>query len=138
MAIAVEDLGQLDFSDVADGDLAPVPPGEILAREFLEPLNLKRAVDARRGPFRAHGRVHTAAVRRLCRGRQRGRRLQLAAIEVLHQRTREHPVPALQGTQLLRSSAQGTEEARDLAAGRPPPMPPRAGGWLMVRRVCPP
>ncbi|UHD16899.1 HigA family addiction module antitoxin [Thiocapsa bogorovii] len=40
MAIAVEDLGQLDFSDVANGDLAPVPPGEILAREFLEPLNI--------------------------------------------------------------------------------------------------
>lgn len=40
MAIAVEDLSRLDFSDIADGDLEPVPPGEILAREFLEPLNI--------------------------------------------------------------------------------------------------
>jgi len=40
MAIAAEDLSRMDFSDVADGDLEPVPPGEILAREFLEPLSI--------------------------------------------------------------------------------------------------
>jgi len=38
MSIAVESLHACDFSDVADGDLSPVPPGEILAHEFLEPL----------------------------------------------------------------------------------------------------
>lgn len=40
MTIAVEDLSRMDFSDVAAGDLAPVPPGEVLAREFLEPLGI--------------------------------------------------------------------------------------------------
>ena len=38
MTITVESLHECDFSDVADGDLSPVPPGEILAREFMEPL----------------------------------------------------------------------------------------------------
>ena len=38
MNITVESLHGCDFSDVADGDLSPVPPGEILAHEFLEPL----------------------------------------------------------------------------------------------------
>lgn len=38
MSIAVESLPSCDFSDVAEGDLSPVPPGEILAHEFLEPL----------------------------------------------------------------------------------------------------
>ncbi|NEX23890.1 HigA family addiction module antidote protein [Thiorhodococcus mannitoliphagus] len=38
MSIAVESLHKCDFSDVAEGDLPPVPPGEILAHEFLEPL----------------------------------------------------------------------------------------------------
>ncbi|MEA3641223.1 MAG: hypothetical protein VBE63_14960 [Lamprobacter sp.] len=40
MTIAVEDLNRMDFSDVAAGDLAPVPPGEVLAHEFLEPLGI--------------------------------------------------------------------------------------------------
>ncbi|MEY6431698.1 addiction module antidote protein, HigA family [Thioalkalicoccus limnaeus] len=31
MSIAVESLHACDFSDVAEGDLLPVPPGEILA-----------------------------------------------------------------------------------------------------------
>ena len=38
MSITVESLHECDFSDVAEGDLLPVPPGEILAHEFLEPL----------------------------------------------------------------------------------------------------
>ena len=38
MNITVESLHECDFSNVADGDLSPVPPGEILAHEFLEPL----------------------------------------------------------------------------------------------------
>ena len=29
MAIAAENLSRMDFSDVADGDLEPVPPGEV-------------------------------------------------------------------------------------------------------------
>jgi antitoxin HigA-1 len=40
MAIAAQDLSRIDFSDVADGELEAVPPGEILAREFLEPLSI--------------------------------------------------------------------------------------------------
>jgi addiction module HigA family antidote len=40
MAIAAESLSRMDFSDVADGDLEPVPPGEVLAREFLEPMRI--------------------------------------------------------------------------------------------------
>jgi len=40
MSIAVESLHECDFSDVAEGELAPVPPGEILAHEFLEPLEI--------------------------------------------------------------------------------------------------
>ena len=42
--------------------------------------------------------------------------MQLAAVEVLHQSSRQHAVPALQGRQLLRSLAQRFEEGRDLAA----------------------
>jgi antitoxin HigA-1 len=38
MSLTVESLHECDFSDVAEGDLSPVPPGEILAHEFLEPL----------------------------------------------------------------------------------------------------
>lgn len=40
MTTAVEDLNHIDFSDVAAGDLEPVPPGEILLCEFLEPLGI--------------------------------------------------------------------------------------------------
>ncbi len=40
MTIPVEALGMIDFSDVADADLLPVPPGEILANEFLAPLHV--------------------------------------------------------------------------------------------------
>jgi addiction module HigA family antidote len=38
MAIRIEDLDTLDFSDVADaGKLPPVHPGQILLEEFLKP-----------------------------------------------------------------------------------------------------
>ncbi len=43
MGIPTEDLGNTDFSDVADireGKLPPVHPGEILREEFLDPLGL--------------------------------------------------------------------------------------------------
>lgn len=40
MQIPVEVLSTIDFSDVADADLLPVPPGEILADEFLTPLHV--------------------------------------------------------------------------------------------------
>jgi len=43
MVIRVEDLGSMDFSDVADlsvGRLPPIHPGEILREDFLEPLGL--------------------------------------------------------------------------------------------------
>ncbi|MDQ5910333.1 MAG: antitoxin HigA [Pseudomonadota bacterium] len=41
MTIRIEDLGQIDFSDVAEGSkLPPVAPGEILLEDFLKPLGL--------------------------------------------------------------------------------------------------
>ena len=45
MSIRIEDLGNIDFSDVADvtsGKLAPVSPGEMLTEEFLAPLGLSQ------------------------------------------------------------------------------------------------
>lgn len=45
MSIRIEDLGNIDFSavaDVASGQLAPVSPGEMLAEEFLAPLGLSQ------------------------------------------------------------------------------------------------
>lgn len=43
MSIRIEDIDQLDFSDVADlkaARLGPVHPGEILREDFLIPLGL--------------------------------------------------------------------------------------------------
>jgi len=41
MTIRVEDLASMDFSDVATGEkLSPVHPGEILLKEFLEPMGI--------------------------------------------------------------------------------------------------
>ena len=40
MSINSETLGRMDFSDVADGYLPPVHPGEILREDFLRPLGL--------------------------------------------------------------------------------------------------
>jgi antitoxin HigA-1 len=41
MAIRIEDVGRLDFSDVATGDrIGPVTPGDVLRAEFMEPLGL--------------------------------------------------------------------------------------------------
>ena len=43
MAIHIENLQSMDFSDVADsasGKLAPVHPGEILMEEFLKPMGV--------------------------------------------------------------------------------------------------
>jgi addiction module HigA family antidote len=40
MSINSEVLNEIDFSDVADGSLPPVHPGEILREEFLRPLGL--------------------------------------------------------------------------------------------------
>lgn len=40
MSINSDALGDMDFSDVADGSLPPVHPGEILREEFLRPLGL--------------------------------------------------------------------------------------------------
>ena len=39
MTIRIEDLQDMDFSDVADaGDLPPITPGEILSEDFLKPM----------------------------------------------------------------------------------------------------
>ena len=40
MSIAIEDLNQHDFSDVAEGVLAPIHPGEILLEDFLKPMGI--------------------------------------------------------------------------------------------------
>lgn len=43
MAIKREDLRKTDFSGVVTGSrLAPVHPGEVLLKEFIEPMNLTR------------------------------------------------------------------------------------------------
>lgn len=41
------DAGQVAFDDVAEGELAPVLPGEILREEFLVPLGLSASRLAR-------------------------------------------------------------------------------------------
>jgi antitoxin HigA-1 len=40
MGIRVEDLGNLDFSDMADGQLPPIHPGEVLLEDFLRPMGI--------------------------------------------------------------------------------------------------
>ena len=45
MSIRIEDLGQVDFSDVADlsaGRLPRIHPGEILLEEFLKPMGISQ------------------------------------------------------------------------------------------------
>lgn len=41
MTIRIEELDNIDFSDVAEGKkLSPIHPGEILREEFLKPMNI--------------------------------------------------------------------------------------------------
>ena len=40
MSTMSDDLGRMDFSDVAEGRLPPVHPGDILHDDFLRPLGL--------------------------------------------------------------------------------------------------
>jgi len=41
MGIRIEDISNMDFSDVATGErLEPVSPGDILSHDFMQPLNL--------------------------------------------------------------------------------------------------
>ena len=48
MSIPTEDLGRLDFSDVADPErIGPVTPGEVLREEFMMPLALSGRALAR-------------------------------------------------------------------------------------------
>jgi antitoxin HigA-1 len=43
MSIHIEDIGTMDFSDVAEaGTLPPVTPGEVLLHEFLEPMGISQ------------------------------------------------------------------------------------------------
>ncbi len=43
MAIAREELKHMDFKDVATGKrLAPVHPGDVLMRDFIEPMGITR------------------------------------------------------------------------------------------------
>jgi addiction module HigA family antidote len=48
MAIRIEDVGRLDFSDVATGDrIGPVTAGDVLREEFMAPLKLSARALAR-------------------------------------------------------------------------------------------
>ena len=49
MAIPIEDLDRIDYSDVADGSdlMSPVTPGEILRDDFMEPFALTATALAR-------------------------------------------------------------------------------------------
>ncbi len=40
MTIRIEELQDMDFSDVSEGRLHPVHPGEILREEFLVPMKI--------------------------------------------------------------------------------------------------
>lgn len=45
MSIRIEDMGQIDFSDVADLSAARLPrihPGEILLEDFLKPMGISQ------------------------------------------------------------------------------------------------
>jgi len=43
MNISIEDLHNMDFSDVAEvGNLPPVLPGEILLEEFMKPMGINQ------------------------------------------------------------------------------------------------
>lgn len=62
MKIKRDDLEKIDFSDVCDGaKLAPVHPGEVLLRDFMEPLEVtqhKLAVTIGVPPRRINEIVH--------------------------------------------------------------------------------
>lgn len=42
MSISIDELRNMDFSDVADGNIDPVHPGEILLYDFLQPLKISQ------------------------------------------------------------------------------------------------
>lgn len=43
MAIAVQDLANMDFSDITTGEKIPFPtPGEILLEDFLKPMDISQ------------------------------------------------------------------------------------------------
>ncbi len=48
MNVRIEDVAGMDFSDVADGRrLQPVTPGDVLRRDFMEPMGLSANALAR-------------------------------------------------------------------------------------------
>ncbi|MBS3779464.1 MAG: HigA family addiction module antidote protein [Desulfovermiculus sp.] len=40
MSIRLEELKDIDFSDVAEGELEPIHPGKILLEDFLRPMGI--------------------------------------------------------------------------------------------------
>lgn len=40
MSIDINDIGKMDFSDISDGQEAPIHPGEILKEDYLIPLKM--------------------------------------------------------------------------------------------------
>ncbi len=42
MGIRIEELNEMDFSDVAEGELEPVHPGQILLEDFLRPMGISQ------------------------------------------------------------------------------------------------
>ncbi len=54
MGIRRDDLRKTDFSDVSSGKrLAPVHPGNVLLKDFIEPLGISRYRVARMPTFRS-------------------------------------------------------------------------------------
>lgn len=40
MAVRIDEVADMDVSDVADGRLKPVTPGDVLRHDFMEPMGL--------------------------------------------------------------------------------------------------
>ena len=63
MAIAREELKHMDFRDVATGKrLAPVHPGDVLMRDFIEPMGITRYKVAKLA------KVQQRRIDEICRG----------------------------------------------------------------------
>ena len=65
MAIAREELKRMDFRDVATGKrLAPVHPGDVLMRDFIEPMGITRYKVAKLT------KVQQRRIDEICRGKR--------------------------------------------------------------------
>ena len=77
MSIRRDELRKMDFSDVSSGRrLAPVHPGEVLLKDFIEPMGISRyrvaknmSVPQRRIDLICRGEAAVSAEMALCLGR---------------------------------------------------------------------